>query len=203
MPSRKSVATALTLFGLIAGAPTLDAAIVDVFEDNGNPTELFAEDGSFLVGIDFENIHPVWIEVTRDEGDGDTLDFGGLFLNDTGIPWTDFHIELEGATFGEVAGGILTGNQFELDNAQVLVDLTADALWLDFIPPEPLGLLLGGLFDDGIDEEEFLSDPFLIDMGGLEPGASFSVHIFPTVPEPGTLALIGAAFLAVVVRRRR
>ena len=78
--------------------------------------------------------------------------------------------------------------------------------WIFFDTPQPnaedieIGATSdppGPQFDQGLD--------WLINLNGLGAGDRFTIHVQPTVPEPGTLALfgIGLAGLGVMRRRRR
>ncbi len=137
-------------------------------------------------------------EVSSPVPGGDTeYDFGEGVDNGTGVPWTDYHVQLG---FGTGAGFVLStpgdGLDFDAPDLNSLFDffpftsvaITQDELTVD-----------GGIFPSG----DFNVFRFPID---VPDGISwFTVRQFPTttVPEPATMSLVAMGALGMIVRRKR
>ena len=208
--------TATALAAMLAFAPmSAQALTFNIIDDNGNTVNTGASDpGEMDVDINFINNQPVWLQVVLELSDINTnatlLALSGFYGNQTGVDWTDFHIELEpdGAAapfptpfFQEVNDFIPNNNgafNIQLGNN----DSTA---WVFFNPAEPFGFQLGNP-NDFIDPGQ----DWFINLNGLDAGESFLIHLAPSigggtgVPEPvsGVLGLMGLGVLSMATRRR-
>ena len=215
------LATTLAMTSLSAQALT-----VNLLDDSGNTVMLFEEDGvTPLSGpaeldfdVDYVNNDAVWLEVILDDADFQSIlptgqiAYSGIMTNVTGIPWTDFHIELEGIELFPTGVGIVP--TFDPSNANVMdpgttVEISDDGsmAWLFFDPT----VLDGQGIEIGIADTLIQPDQdWLINLNGLQPGDTFRIHLqpsideTPSVPEPVTAALgvVGLSALGFATRRR-
>lgn len=134
------------------------------------------------------------------EFDGDGIFLTEFVANSTGVPWTDYHIEVE----GEEDPLIVYYEAFLL-----LVDLEGyieDGLYLG--DDEGEFTSLDFYFDDlppvGPYGEDFMV-VFGINMAIFTDGYDFTINQYPTfgVPEPGTLGLLGLGLVGAGIARRR
>ncbi len=117
----------------------------------------------------------------------DTLHIDERVRNNTGVPWTDFHLVVQPidanpnlvVTFANVNNP--TGEWTSTQSNPNILSLFGN------VPN-------GGIFS--------LSFDLVIssDVGAFN---LFGIHQYPTIPEPSTLALLGCAGIATVLRRRR
>jgi len=189
---------ALSLLAVLAAAPSAHSAVIVDVIGNGNDVGDFSQDNEADFDIFWNNLGPVWVTLELTSGDTeDLMAFSGFHFNGGIIPWTDFHIELEGnVTWAEV-------NDIDAGFGGVEdVIVNPQQVWIFFNPPVPPGdtLILGDP-DTEIDPEDWF-----IDVSALNEGDRFSIHLHPTVPEPSSLVLVslaGAAGLAGAALRRR
>ena len=93
--------------------------------------------------------------------------------------WVGLNLVLSGATFS-------TFGDVTAQNTTASVSTTASSLAILFDPAEPAGVELGGVFPFG-------GQDFAIDLGGLAPGATFSLAVQPVLtPVPAGLALFAS-----------
>jgi hypothetical protein len=132
------------------------------------------------------------LDVTREAGDGDVLDFNGIVDNFTGFNLGTLRFDLVGASFvteGTVAALFAPGFTSEFAATHFLVRFEN--------PGEPVGAEFG---DVG-----FGGDNFAISLAGLAVGDRFSLWLsaVDAVPEPALLALFGFGVVGVLAARTR
>jgi hypothetical protein len=198
-----SLVAACTAGALWLAVP-LEATVITVIEDHGNSLIDHSQDGEIDFDIVFNNNDPVRLQVTLTGGDVGAegiFAFSGFFVNLTGTFWTDFHIMLFGGPFFSREGDFETsgvGFNIQYNGPGTM------ALILFGSPGEDAFAILGDP-NDTIDPEDWLINTGDI----LDAGQSFEMLIQPTgndttpTPEPGALALIGTALIALLARRQR
>lgn len=169
-------ASALTVaFSAVQGAP----GTVSVFSQGANLLELDLTLGS---------LSNATIEVTRDAGDADLVQFNAFIeaLND--ISSLDI-----GLTFNAEFTNDPNLIAFTSTNAQLF--RRADRVFVEFDPAETSGIALGDTTGLG-------SDNFVLDISRVAVGDTFTIFI-SAVPAPATLALFGLGFIGLAAARRR
>ena len=111
-----------------------------------------------------------------------------MVINATGIPWTDFHLEFLGFRFLPVPVFELTCAAGQNDDCTSLVfmpDGNNQTAWLFFNEP----------FTPG-------TGPDTLSFGVVVQGLGTIIQ-YPTIPEPGTLAIFGVGLAGLGFMRRR
>jgi len=146
------------------------------------------------VFVTLDAIYMVW---ERGPQSPDLITLEELVINDTGIPWTDYHIELGGgAVFGDDQDPALDPEPYD-----VVVNAANNAVDLFYSPAiDPVESLSFGTINGVPDASDVM-----IDISAVAVGETFTITQYPTVgviPEPATLLLLGAP-LALIIRRKR
>lgn len=164
-------------------AAFLDLAASDL---GGNSVEVTSPGaGQLAIDPDFTSATPMtlWIVLEPEDPDG-SLGWNALVDNFSGETWSEFRIELVGASFSEIGSaranaGAVSWIGFGPSTATVFFD-----------PVEAAGLDLGAPFGAGDDWRVY----------GIE--GRFSMRLQPTaVPEPGTLGALGLGMAVLAARR--
>jgi len=156
-------------------------------------TNLGVQDGvnAFQVGVDgYQEVvgtGTIWGNIITDSEADPSLNLLHSIDNDTGFTWTDYHLK------------ITLNKTFSLSN------VTVDNGWSPVITaPTQVG-------SDWIGYIDYYAGTPIINGGTLDfgytmtftGGASFSEELTPTVPEPGTFALMACGLAGLLVMRRR
>lgn len=165
----------------------------------------------FLQEPDPANPLPVTLTFTRQAGDQDVINIiDELILNLQSAQnrtWTDYHELIVNDPIVSLRGGVTfispdlatawqqTGGAPRLGNSPVSAT-SSQIDWVDAAQPVP-----AGLFGDAPLNQLVLRG-LLLDVSKLNVGESFQLMEWPTVPEPGTVALIAVGGVALLVRRR-
>ena len=143
----------------------------------------------------FESLNPITLTFTVEHSTGpaNPYEVSEEITNNSGVDWRDFHFEIV-----EPPDAPGNGVVFTSFNQSTLTGFTLDA------PPSsgPRNLnFTGFLANGGTTDADFNISPF-------DPGegntSTFSLIQTPTIPEPGTWAMLVAGFIGVLgmVRRR-
>lgn len=142
----------------------------------------------------FTSVNPIDLTFTVEHGTGGGSPYNVTeeITNSTGVDWTDFHFSITEPGHG-------SGVVFTSFNSSTLSGFTLDS------PPSsgPRQLNFTGSLTDGNDTHA------LFNLSPFDPGAgnttTFVIHQIPTIPEPGTYAmlLVGLGLLGFMVRRRK
>jgi hypothetical protein len=142
------------------------------------------------LGKTFDRVAPILLTFTigHGTGNGSPYTLTEAIINNTGLTWRDFHFRIvepdanNGVTFNSHTQSTLTG--FTLDNSSGPRDLN----------------FTGTLLDGGVTDAAFK-------LGIPDPGADktfiFQLVQTPTIPEPGTWAMVLAGLLGVAGLARR
>lgn len=170
---------------------------------NGNALNNYGEFGNVGLDVDkgFFTTNPIdlILEVTAADA-GNIRELSELVFNESGVEWTDFHMELIPLT------GVLptfvqsvAGNPWDdssgnpLPNVTIVNPLTIDVFWT--------------LGDGQVAATGYFTNTqgrLAIDCRNMKQGDQFLLREYPTfVPEPGTFVAMGAGALALIVRRRK
>ena len=138
------------------------------------------------LGKTFSSINPISLTFTvehQDGGGGNPYSFTESVLNNTGLTWTDFHYSINEPDRGQ--GVVFT----QFNSGSTFGDFTLDS------PPSsgPRNLNFTGTLASGNSADAAFSiSPF-------DPGAgnttTFVLTQVPTIPEPGTYAMLIAGLL--------
>lgn len=215
------------LVAFLLPAPVFGGAITVPLGSSGWEATYFEETGVTIVvdGVDPNSVTiqifkdfvngpgpgdvfpPINILFSQVADDANTVD--RIILTDeaitnlTGVDWTDYHWKVLQA--GEVWFNVAESDGFDvfpfqnidfMDPQNIFNDPNkATDVWVD-----------GGLVPDntsffpGLAEGALVMDVFL---AGSDDPVNFTLKQFPTIPEPSTLAMVGAAVGLVLFRRRR
>ena len=173
-----------------------DLVVIELYKTFKNP----AESGTFApIIFDFQKISEDAVSniVIEDE----------YILNNTGTEWFDFHMYLLFPIgLGQVGFNpnfIPDGSQLESVSYTMNFGYQGLPVELDFtntigggVPSSPPG---EDIFWPGSKSGRIV----ITTNPQMELGGRFSLKEIPTVPEPGTIFLLGAGFLTTIFRRRR
>lgn len=182
--------------GFIAGTGGVDVALFDVSGIDGIGSECSDLGAAFCLG----KVYLPGSESQQHEmgflPPAEDFVFAEFVINDTGVPWTDYHVSVSNAEFaiGSAAVGTFVEDEF--------VDL--EGLLDGFLEPTDAGfdlwLFFDGPFPSG--EEVFLALFLALDV--IEEAPVFiTQHPSLGIPEPATLSIFGAGLLALGLARRR
>ena len=120
--------------------------------------------------------------------------------NETGVPWTDYHVDITGGTFDivmgalfNVVGGEIVGGPMMMASEDVVV--MTDMAWFFFDEP-----ILSSSISSGGDGVLFAFEASIIKNS---IGSNLTITQHPSIPEPGTLALFGFGLAGLGFARRR
>ncbi len=186
----------LVLAAIAVGSRPAMAAFVDFGSSTTNGffvDDSFSAPGLLAVDVEFDESLPVWLSVEIEDGDAPTLAFNGVMSNFTLLDeWSAFEVSLSGATFVTVGSVEATFGEMVTGTVE-----SPTSVEIAFAPPVLGDIVLGDpFFEDLVDWE--------IDVSGLEPGASFMLHLEPIIaPEPGIVLLLGSSGVGLVALRPR
>lgn len=202
----KSSFSVLCSLGLALGvAQTASAFTVAVENDNGNVVTIYTPPTGVGLDVDKQFLNnqsiTLRIGVTADDIAAGLVEISEGLLNDSGVAWADFHMELQGVpggptpTFAQSTSGYLWeayGGDGEYASSTSVNGSKIDILW--------------DVADgSGVYNGYFQATPgrLFIDVSNMSVDSTFFLIETPSVvPEPATMAGFGAA-LAFFARRRR
>ena len=187
------------------GSGLAEAVVLPFDWDPGR--DLFEIHKYFLV-----DQQPLVLKFTREAGDMDTVEIVDEIILNMLTPeqqaWLDYHVELLVDPFdGKLVNFIdphlarawkQTGGDTRLDG----VPLTSGPTGISWETTDPGQAVPYGTFGDAPTNQLVLRD-LVIDTSNVGVGESFLFKQWPTVPEPGTLALLTVAGALRIMRRRR
>ena len=187
---KKLLATAA--LALAAHLPASAALLVGQTTGGASLATDFSTDGLIAFDLDLKDALPVRLDFQLGAADvGGALDLNAVLRNLTGVGLERVLLSLNGGSF-DAAGSVSR----PFSGATTAVGLGSHLAALVFDGAESFEVQLGNPFGDA-----GLSD-WRIDTRGLNVGDVLAITI--AVPEPGAVALVLSALLALgVVRRRR